>query len=126
MRSPELMVAKKAKSVSTRSPDWAEGPVVDNPGRSRRPVVDDPGVRPGPTKDHPGRPSGRVVVDWPAADEILLELGFDKARVRRHGNVARIEVPHSNIWQLIEADTAAVVAKRLRALGADYVSVDLL
>src|SRR2546422_997014 len=125
MGASGLMVAKKTKPVSTRSPDLAEGPVVDNPGS--RPVVDIPDVRPGPPKDHPGRPVGRVAVDhWLAADEVLFELGFDKARVRRHGNVARIEVPQSNISQLIEADIAAVVAKRLHALGAAYVSVDLL
>ena len=58
-----------------------------------------------------------------AAEDFLLSAGFNQLRVRVHGRLARIEVP--------PADLAAVmnlrekILARLKALGFDYVTLDL-
>src|SRR2546429_8725122 len=103
------MVKKNIKRVSTPFPDSAKRPVVDHARSVADPV---------------GRLLGPPVVDpW---GEVLVDLGFPKARVRRDGDVDRIELPQSDIGLLVEAEMATVVSKRLRALGAAHVSVELI
>ena len=59
------------------------------------------------------------------AEEVLHGLGFKNCRVRHHGSVARIEVPASEVTAVAGADTAAVLVRRLKALGYDHVALDL-
>jgi len=57
------------------------------------------------------------------AEEVVRSLGFEVLRVRDHGDVARIEVPPSEIKKA--AAVADLIASRLRALGFRYVTLDL-
>lgn len=59
------------------------------------------------------------------AENALKDLGFLNLRVRVHGEVARIEVPPEDIARLAADPVRGEVAKRLRACGYRYVSLDL-
>src|SRR5450759_3491210 len=58
-----------------------------------------------------------------AAERVLHELGFRQCRVRHHGSVARVEVESGDLGRALEAREA--IARRLRALGFTYVTLDL-
>jgi pyridinium-3,5-biscarboxylic acid mononucleotide sulfurtransferase len=60
-----------------------------------------------------------------AGERALHALGFKVARVRYHGDVARIEVEQSEIARLLETDTRAAVDRALRSAGFRFVTVDL-
>lgn len=57
------------------------------------------------------------------AEEAIRSLGFDVLRVRDHGDLARIEVPASEIDRAAAA--AHLIETRLRDLGFRYVTLDL-
>ncbi|MFD2210074.1 ATP-dependent sacrificial sulfur transferase LarE [Virgibacillus halophilus] len=57
------------------------------------------------------------------AERFLAKLGFDPARVRHHGEVARIEVIPDKIASLVEQREK--IQLKLKSLGFSYVSVDL-
>lgn len=59
------------------------------------------------------------------AEEYLLSLGFGSCRVRYYGKLARIEVPRPEIERLMEDRMRAKVVRRLKALGFQYVTIDL-
>jgi uncharacterized protein len=59
------------------------------------------------------------------AEQVLLREGFVHARVRDHGEVARIEVAGGEIGQLVEETRRKRVSDQLRALGYQFVTVDL-
>ena len=59
------------------------------------------------------------------AEAFLHQLGFHHVRVRRHGNIARIEVEARNIGALAEGRVREQIAARLKALGFAYVTLDL-
>jgi uncharacterized protein len=59
-----------------------------------------------------------------AAEDVLRELGFAEFRVRHHGPVARIEVAEAEIGRAANS-ARAELARRLRALGFTYVTLDL-
>jgi len=58
-----------------------------------------------------------------AAERVLHELGFRQCRVRHHGSVARVEVESGDLGRALEARES--IARRLRALGFTYVTLDL-
>lgn len=58
-----------------------------------------------------------------AAENFLRGLGFVQLRVRVHGNLARLEVLPEDFAKVLEV--REVVADKLRALGFDYVTLDL-
>ena len=58
-----------------------------------------------------------------AAERVLHELGFRQCRVRHHGSVARIEVESGDLGRALAAREG--IARRLRALGFTYVTLDL-
>jgi uncharacterized protein len=60
-----------------------------------------------------------------AAESFLRELGFRECRVRHHDNLARIEVPLRELPRLLDEPLRATVDEKLRALGYQYVTVDL-
>jgi uncharacterized protein len=60
-----------------------------------------------------------------AGERALHTLGFKVARVRYHGDVARIEVEQGELARLLEAGTRAAVDRELRAAGFRFVTVDL-
>ena len=59
------------------------------------------------------------------AEQLLLDLGFRQARVRVHGNIARIEVMPSDLQKLIAEEIRGQVYSKLKNLGFDYVTMDL-
>ena len=59
------------------------------------------------------------------AEQKLFELGFRQVRVRMHGDVARIETLRSDFSRIIEPKTADEINDYFKALGFNYVSLDL-
>ena len=55
----------------------------------------------------------------------LAKLGFSAARLRHHGELARIEVPAGEIPRLASGALRVRIAARLKALGFRYVTFDL-
>jgi uncharacterized protein len=60
------------------------------------------------------------------AEEYLKSFGFRELRVRLHeGELARIEVPVSEVARLAEPGAAADLVRRLKELGFAFVTLDL-
>ena len=59
------------------------------------------------------------------AEEALQDLGFAACRVRHHGQVARIEVPASDIEKLVHDSRRSRIVDRLREIGYVHVAIDL-
>jgi uncharacterized protein len=61
-----------------------------------------------------------------AAEVYLRSLGYRECRVRLHeGELARVEVPASEIGLLLDADTRTRLTAKLKELGFRYVTLDL-
>ena len=60
-----------------------------------------------------------------AGEKLLHEMGFKVARVRYHGEVARLEVEPHEISRLLEPATRDRVDGELRRIGFRFVTVDL-
>lgn len=60
------------------------------------------------------------------AEQLLLDLGFHQLRVRVHGNIARIELMSAEFARFMADDVRLKVYARLKALGFDYVTLDIL
>jgi len=60
-----------------------------------------------------------------AGEEVLREWGFTDARVRHHGDIARIEVPADELGLFAEVERRDGVLRGLREAGFAYVTVDL-
>ena len=60
-----------------------------------------------------------------SAEQTLLDMGFQRVRVRVHGGIARIEVAPEDIPRIAEKETAEKVSLALHALGFRFVSLDL-
>jgi len=91
-----------------------------------------------PTWDKPASPclSSRLAPGLPvtpertarveAAESYLHALGIRECRVRYHeGDLARIEVPVSEVERLAAPEVRAELSRRLRELGFRYVTLDL-
>lgn len=61
-----------------------------------------------------------------AAEEALRELGFRQLRVRHHDTLARIEIAPEEMDRLLDGALRTQISTRLRALGYQYVALDLL
>lgn len=59
-------------------------------------------------------------------EALLFSLGFSQARVRVHGDVARIEVPAAELDCFADPAVRSSVTKTLRSLGFRYVTLDLV
>lgn len=57
------------------------------------------------------------------AENELVDLGFSQVRVRVHGNIARIEILKDEMNKILPLSDK--IDKDFKALGFDYVSVDL-
>jgi uncharacterized protein len=64
---------------------------------------------------------GRVA----AAEEVVAALGFSQYRVRFHGDLARIEVPASELERLADKALRRRLLEGVRAAGFRFVTVDL-
>jgi uncharacterized protein len=60
-----------------------------------------------------------------AAEDAIRELGFRVVRVRHHGDLARVELGRDELPRAVEPATARAIDEALRALGFDFVTIDL-
>lgn len=60
-----------------------------------------------------------------AAEQVLRAAGFRECRVRHHGDLARIEVPATELSRFADAALRESIERRLRELGYRYVTLDL-
>jgi len=60
-----------------------------------------------------------------SGEEILHSLGFRSARVRCHGNVARIELDPEAIDRILVKELRHIVVEKLKCVGFSYVALDL-
>ncbi|MFP5415959.1 MAG: ATP-dependent sacrificial sulfur transferase LarE [Actinomycetes bacterium] len=60
-----------------------------------------------------------------AAEEALRSLGFSDCRVRHHGDIARLEVPLSELARFADDAVRRDALERVRGAGFRYVTVDL-
>lgn len=60
-----------------------------------------------------------------AAERVVRSLGFRIFRVRHHDTLARIEIGRDELGRAFEPDVAQALDAGLRALGYQYVTVDL-
>ena len=58
-----------------------------------------------------------------AAEDVLVELGFQQFRVRHHGEIARIELPPEEFAQALAHHT--VIVSGVQAAGYRFVTLDL-
>jgi uncharacterized protein len=56
-------------------------------------------------------------------EKLLRGLGFERVRVRYHGDVARIEIPPANFHKLLQVRD--IVSDKLRELGFSFISLDV-
>lgn len=59
------------------------------------------------------------------AEKYMMSIGFKAARVRCHGDLARIEVEKDYIGQLFHGTTLDNISKELKKIGFKYVTLDL-
>ena len=59
------------------------------------------------------------------AEQVLRDLGFRIFRVRHHDTVARLEIAKAEMPRALEPAINATLVSRLKALGYQYVSLDL-
>ena len=90
-----------------------------------------------PTWDKPASPclSSRIAYGIPVTierlsvvdqgEEILRELGFQEFRVRHHDNLVRLEIAPAEMARALRPDVVEDLARRFRALGFKYVTLDL-
>jgi uncharacterized protein len=58
-------------------------------------------------------------------EQLLHSLGFSVARVRYHGEVARLEVEAHEIPRLLQPELREMVDRELKKIGFRFVTVDL-
>lgn len=90
-----------------------------------------------PTWDKPASPclSSRLAYGTPVTierlrvvddgEEVMRALGFREFRVRHHGELVRIEVAPSELDRALRREVTDELARRFRALGFRYVTLDL-
>ena len=59
------------------------------------------------------------------SEELLRTMGFRQARVRVHGNIARIEILPDDFTRIIQPDTRAKIYDALKEYGFSYVALDM-
>jgi len=72
-----------------------------------------------------GRPVTReALAAIEAGEEALRDLGFHQARVRHHGDIARIEIARENLPRAFNPEMAARLVPIFKKLGFKYVTLD--
>jgi pyridinium-3,5-biscarboxylic acid mononucleotide sulfurtransferase len=90
-----------------------------------------------PTWDKPASPclSSRLAYGTPVTierlrtvdtgEQVMRDMGFREFRVRHHGELVRLEVAPTELDQALKREVADELARRFRALGFRYVTLDL-
>ncbi|MBW1724220.1 MAG: ATP-dependent sacrificial sulfur transferase LarE [Deltaproteobacteria bacterium] len=58
-------------------------------------------------------------------EQVLWGYGFTGCRVRKHGNVARIEVDTGDVQRFLDQEMRSAIVEKLRKIGFLHVAVDL-
>lgn len=69
--------------------------------------------------------SNEVLRQIEQAESVVRELGFRVFRVRHHDTVARLEIARSEMARALDPEISARITTALKALGYQYVSLDL-
>ena len=69
--------------------------------------------------------SNEVLRQIEQAEDVLRDLGFRIFRVRHHDAVARLEVARTEMPRALDPDVNARIVEGLKAIGYQYVSLDL-
>jgi uncharacterized protein len=72
-----------------------------------------------------GMPVADEAVQVEAAESELRRLGLEEIRVRHHGELARLEVPHRDLASLAAEPLRGEVLRAVRSAGFRSVAVDL-
>jgi uncharacterized protein len=59
------------------------------------------------------------------AEEAIRALGFRVYRVRHHDNMARVEIARDEMARALDVEIGAAMVRELKALGYQYVTLDL-
>ncbi|MCG6551158.1 MAG: ATP-dependent sacrificial sulfur transferase LarE [Candidatus Magnetominusculus sp. LBB02] len=59
------------------------------------------------------------------AETALCELGFVAMRVRKHGDMARIELPEGDIEKAVKPEIKQLIVEKLKCIGFLYVAIDM-
>ncbi len=59
------------------------------------------------------------------AEDVLISLGFNACRVRKHENMARIEVNPEEIESISDKKIRETIVRKFRKIGFSHVTVDL-
>lgn len=68
---------------------------------------------------------GNTLARIEKAENVLKDLGFAGARVRHHGDIARIEVGKKQIPKLFKGKAKNKIIGSLKKLGYSYITIDL-
>lgn len=72
-----------------------------------------------------GRPVTREnLAQVEQAEEALHTLGFDRVRVRHHGDLARIEIDRADLPRALSMQVLDNITASLRSLGFVYITID--
>lgn len=72
-----------------------------------------------------GRPVTReALAAIEAGEDALRDLGFQQARVRHHGEIARIEIAREDLARAFNPEMAARLVPIFKKLGFKYVTLD--
>jgi uncharacterized protein len=58
-------------------------------------------------------------------EQLLRKLGFKVARVRYHGEIARLEIERQEMGRIIEPELAELIFREFRRIGFRFVALDL-
>jgi len=90
-----------------------------------------------PTWDRPASPclssrfpygteiTAEALAQVAAGEELLHSMGFAVARVRYHGEVARLELEQSRIARIFEPGIRATIDREFKKIGFRFVAIDL-
>jgi len=59
------------------------------------------------------------------AERYIINLGYRAVRVRKHGDLARIELPKQEIEEFVSKGLLEVVSRALKGFGFRYVTLDM-
>ncbi len=59
------------------------------------------------------------------AENFLMDLGLKQLRVRVHGDIARIEVPRSDMYIFLNENISMKVIEKFKSLGYIYITLDI-
>jgi len=59
------------------------------------------------------------------AEQLIKALGFEKIRVRAHGDLLRIEIDKEKAVVFVQEERSTLIVKKLKDLGFNYITLDL-